>query len=385
MVHKQEIVTVLKQLIRFPSRNPPGEERDCAEYIANKMEKWGFEVNLITKPFKNRPQVVAKLEGRVGESKLILNGHIDVVPEGDTSKWKMDPYKGVYRDGKIFGRGASDMKGGIATMMCCAKNLKNADKRLDGDLLLQFVVGEETGEPGTKHLLIDQGIIGDWAIVLEPTNLRVATAAKGLVWFDLKVQGKSAHASSPELGVNAIEKAMMISQALKKYGVKISEKSHKLLGRALCTITMIKGGIKENIIPDGCELVIDRRLLPDETADNAENELRNILSELHGKDLDLTYELIKKTVYESAEIPEDSYVAMILKRCIKKIMGQSPKPYGTLFSTDVRNFINDANIPAVAWGPGDPSKAHTIDESIDITQVRQATEILTLAANKLLS
>lgn len=384
-VKEKEALRILQRLVRIPSRNPPGEERRCAEYVARKMQDWGFDVNLIHEPFRNRPQVVAKCCGTVGHPTLVLNGHLDVVPEGDIEKWTYPPFEGKFVDGLVYGRGSCDMKGGVSAMMIAAKCLKHSGISLKGNLVLQFVVGEETGDPGTKHLLANKSFCGDWGIVLEPTNLRVATAEKGVVWFRFTVKGKPAHAGTPEFGVNALDKAMKLVGALKEYNREISSKRHELLGRAICTITGIQGGIKENVIPDSCEIVADRRFIPGETIPAVENELNSILSKLHKQDPQFLCRMKRMTVFEPAETPANCLVTEVLKDCVEKITGTVGAPYGTRFSTDVRNFINDAMIPAVAWGPGDPSRAHTTDEFIEIDQVVKAAKILILTATKLLA
>jgi len=269
-------------------------------------------------------------------------------------------------------------------MMIAAKAIKESGLRLRGNLILQFVIGEETGEPGTKYLLVDKGIKGDWGIVLEATDLKVATAEKGLAWFHILVKGEPAHASTPELGVNAISKSMKLLSALEKYNNRISKRKHPLLDRSICSVTMIEGGTKENIIPESCKIAIDRRFLPKETLNGIENELRSILSRLQKEDPKFECELIRKMVYEPAEIPVKSMIAEAVRKNVKKVTGITPEPNGTWGSTDVRNFINDAKIPAITWGPGDPTKDHAIDESIEISQVVDAAKVLVLTANDLL-
>lgn len=384
-ITEDQIVEVLQELIRIPSRNPPGEEKKCAEYIADKMREWGFFAELVPEPFCHRPQVVVKLKGSEEQPKLILNGHLDVVPEGNIEEWRFDPFAGTSEDGMIYGRGSCDAKGCIVSMMFAAKTIKESGTKLKGDLILQFVVGEETGEPGTKCLLLNKGIRGDWAIVVEPTDLKVATATKGLVWFHLTIKGKAAHASTPELGINAVDKATKLITALKTHDRKLSKRKHQLLGRAICSVTMIQGGTKENMIPESCRLAVDRRFIPGETVGTIENELKSVLSELREKDPEFECKLERKMVYESSEIPQDSTIARVLANFSTEIIGVAPEPYGELGSTDARVFINDAHIPAVTWGPGNPSKAHAIDECIPISQVVDATKILFLTATRLLT
>jgi succinyl-diaminopimelate desuccinylase len=383
-VDEKALLTTLQSLVRIPSRNPPGEEKRCAEYIASVMRDWELETHLIDEPYPGRPQVVAILRGTAGRPKLVLNGHIDVVPEGDRSQWVGDPFSGELRGGRVYGRGSSDMKGGVAAMMLAAKALKDSGMRLKGDLVLQFAMGEETGEPGTKHLLLERGFKGDWGIVLEPTRLRVGTAEKGLAWFHITVQGKPAHASRPEQGLNAISKALKVAQALEEHNERIAAKTHPLLGRAICSITMIQGGTKENVIPESCRIAVDRRFIPGETADGVQAEIEAILSDLQRQDPQIKLKLERKMVYESAEIPVASEIAEVLRRKVKEVTGIVSAPYGIVASTDVRNFIVDAGIPAVTWGPGDTDQSHTFNESMPVSQVVDAVKVLVLTAIELL-
>lgn len=384
-VQKDEIINLLQNLVQIPSRNPPGEEKEVAEFIYKKMKSWGFEAELIPLPFPHRPQTVAIYKGTKNHPKLVLNGHIDTVPEGDRARWSHDPFAGRLKDSKLYGRGACDMKGGLTAMMIAAKIVRDLGLSLSGDLILQFVVGEETGEPGTKSLLLDRGIVGNWGIVLEPTNLKVATAEKGLAWFDVTIRGRQAHASTPELGINAIDKAVNFIGSLRKYRNIIKRRKNPLVGNARCTVTMMQGGIKANIIPESCFITLDRRLLPSEQVVTVEEEIRNILLQMEIQDPEFKWEIKRLKVYEAAEIPRSSEIARIMRKNVEEITGEMPEPYGTAFSTDVRNFINDAKMPAITWGPGDPGIAHTFDEYIDVKQIVNSVKILVLTIIDLLS
>ena len=372
------LIRLTQDLVRIPTQNPPGNEKGCAEYIHSTLNQWGVETKMISEPFPHRPQIMATVNGREPGPTLILNGHIDVVPEGSRSHWKYDPYGGVVEEGRIYGRGSSDMKGGLAAMMILAKVLH--EKGLPrGKVIFQFAIGEETGDPGTKHLLSILGNKGDFGIVLEPTSLRVGTAEKGLAWFRITWGGKPAHASVAEQGINPIEKAVKFGRRLMEHDQKLRTYLHPLLGTPKCTMTMINGGTKENVIPESCSLIIDRRFNPEETPDRVESELRNILEELTREDPDFKYQIERRMVYESAEIPVDSLIANVLRKYAAQISGISKEPFGTMYSTDVRNFINDAKIPAVTFGPGDVHQAHTFNESIEIQQIVDCVRILLLA------
>ena len=377
------LIRITQELIRIPTQNPPGNEKDCAEFVHETLTEWGVKTEMVFEPYPHRPQVVAMVNGNKSGRTLILNGHMDVVPEGSRDRWEDDPYGGTIKEGKIYGRGSSDMKGGLAVMMILAKLLHEKGFPR-GRVLFQFVVGEETGEPGTRDLLIKRGIRGDYGIVLEPTSLRVATAEKGLIWLRVTLAGRPAHASIAEQGINPIEKILKLGGRLVEYDKKLRMYTHPFLGSRKCSMTMINAGTKENVIPESCTLVLDRRFNPEETSEGVEREIRGILDQLASEDQDFKYQLERMMVFEPAEIPIDSFLATVLRKYSSQISGVPIEPFGMLASTDVRNFINDAGIPAVNFGPGDLQDPHTFNEKIEIRQLVDCIKILFFAMRELL-
>ncbi|MCW4038989.1 MAG: M20 family metallopeptidase [Candidatus Bathyarchaeota archaeon] len=385
-IEEGDAIRLLRKLVQIPSRNPPGEERELAETVAAWLKDEGVDATLVPEPYAHRPQVVATIRGDEGRPTLVLNGHLDVVPLGAVERWSINPFGGEVKAGRLYGRGSCDMKGGLTAMMLAAKAITESGHRLRGNLLLHFAVGEETSEPGTKTLLLDKGYTGDWGIVLEPTNLKVVTAEKGLLWVDVEIRGKPAHASTPELGINPIEKAADFITRLRAYREKIGEKQHPLLGGAVCSVTMIEAGIKENVVPGSCKVTLDRRLLPGEDLGEVEAEIQAILSQIKQQDETFEGTISRRGEgFDAAEIPVDSYIAQVVKEAVKNVTGKIPQPSGAAYGTDARNFINDAHIPTIVFGPGDPAEAHTYDESIAISQVVVCSQILTLTSLKLLA
>ena len=383
-INAEEVGSLIQELVRIPTQNPPGMEKSGAEFVVQKLRQWGIQADLIPEPYESRPQAWGQVAGLGERPTLVLNGHIDIVPEGDATQWDFPPFEGKIVNGRVYGRGASDMKGGLAAMMITAKILNEIKDQLRGKLVLQFAIGEETGEPGTKLLLLNRGLRGDYGIVLEPTGLRVATAEKGLAWFRVTLQGRPVHGSVAEQGINAIEKAVKFANEIMNYNSEISGRIHQLVGNAKCSITMINAGTKENVIPESCSIILDRRINPDETVGSVENEIRSILDQLASEDPDFKYALQRTMVYESAEVPTDAFLAQVVRKYAARVAGIPEEPYGTLFSTDVRNFINDANVEAVTFGPGEPNQPHTFNESIEIDEVAKCIKILLLTANELL-
>ncbi len=385
LVEEGEVVEFLRRLVQTPSRNPPGEERACAEFIAARLSEWGLDVQLIPEPFPDRPQVVAYVRGSEGKPKLVLNGHMDTVPEGEHARWNFPPFEGAIKDGRMYGRGACDMKSGITAAAIAAKDLRDGGARLRGDLVLQFVIGEECGEPGTRHLVVDKGIAGDYAIVLEPTQLRIATAQRGLAWFEIAIEGKAAHAGTPYMGVNAVSKAMKAVEALERYHRRLARKRHKLLGSPTCTVTKMDGGIKENVVPPSCRMVIDRRMIPGELQSTVQSELVETLSKIAKKDRQFKFDVKQIGGFTASEVPRDIPLVRALERNLKDIAGVRPKIWGTPFGSDVRNFVNDAKVPAVTFGPGNIENAHCFDEYVEIGEVVRCAKVLIATATDLLA
>lgn len=368
------ILQTASELVKIPSRNPPGEEKRCAEYIYSQLKEFGFETYLVNEPFSSRPQVVALIRGN-GKNTILFNGHMDTVPEGDPNSWSVDPFSGTIKDGFLYGRGSVDMKSSLAIMMNVAKHAK-----VNGNILLTFAVGEERAEPGTSTLLswikkkFDLTII--YGIVMEPTSLNVATYQKGATWFKIKVKGKAAHASAPSKGINAIELAQNLFSVVHEYKNEIAKRSHKFAGEPTCTITMISGGIKENVIPDYCEVIIDRRLIVGESSHQVEKEVSLMLNKTA-----LDYELIKLGSREPVEL-NDSTLAKTLHEVLREMNIQKNT---ICFSgaTDNEHLFSN-NIESLVWGPGDLSFAHAVDERISIEEIRNASVALLLTLQRLL-
>lgn len=369
---EEECGELLGELVAIDSQNPPGKEQEIAEFIHSKLTDWGIESQLVTQPFEERPQVIATIgDGDPSAGTLVLNGHMDVVPPGNIDDWTVEPFEGVVRDGKVYGRGASDMKAGLAAAMLAGRATAKSTA-IDGTLILTFAVGEETAEPGTKTLLSD--IQADYGVVLEPTELKVQTAGKGLAWYEAIIGGEACHASRPHLGQNTLEGLLSIEQAIESYQEKIQARTHPLLGESLCTPTIAEFRSKENVIPGRGRVVFDRRFLPSEDILTIDTEMTELFQPL--REAGFTVELNRTRTYEAAEIPVDAEVAEVFRRHSNQIADVDPSPAGKDASTDQRNFVNNANIPAIIWGPGSPSQSHTANEWARTDLLYQSVEVL---------
>ena len=383
MVRRSELADLIGELVARESENPPGNERACAEFVADWFEERGVESRLVPEPYEDRPQVLARVGD--GDPTLALNGHVDVVPAGDRSKWSHDPYGAEVEEGSLYGRGSADMKTGVALAMLTAVELKDAIEagELDGSLVVHAAIGEETAEPGTKTLL-EEGPDVTHGVVLEPTGLRTATSEKGLAWYEITVVGDPSHASRPDQGANAIAHARPVLDALDAYDQRVRERTDPLVGRAYATVTQLDAGTKENVVPERATITVDRRFLPEETAADIDEELDALLADVereHG--VETRWE--RTRTYESASIPTDSALAETFREHAAAVADVPADPWGIRASTDVRNFVNDAGVEAITWGPGDLSQAHTYDEHVDLDEAATGAEILERAARDVLA
>lgn len=379
---REDLETLIADLVGFETENPPGNERACAEYVVEWFDDHGIDADLVEKPDPDRPQVAAEIGE--GNPTLVLNGHMDVVPAGDRGEWSHDPFGGTIEDGSLYGRGSVDMKTGLALAMVAAVDLRPAIESgdLSGSLVVHAAMGEETAEPGTKTLL-EEGYDGDYGVVLEPTGLRTATSEKGLAFYEFVVDGTPSHASNPDQGRNAILAARRVLEALEQYDATVRERHHDLLGQGLSTITKIEGGTKENVVPEDATITIDRRFLPAQGVDEIDREIKDVLADLRADGVDVEYR--RTRTFESAEIPVDTPLAETFRQHSATIANVPADPWGIPASTDVRNFVNDADIPAITWGPGDIDQAHTYDEHVDLREAGTGLEILLAASRDLLS
>lgn len=374
---------VLTDLVRTNSVNPGVFEAAVAARIGAWFAGTDAVVEYV-ETFPGRPSVAVTVKGTGGGSRLVLNGHLDTVPVDELSLWTVDPFGAEIRDGFLYGRGACDMKAGLAAQVAVAHDLLATDARLRGDLVLHFAVGEECGEPGTLSL-IQAGHVGDVGVVTEPTQLEVSVATRGLVTMQIRVHGRSTHASRAEEGINPVAKLDRVLGAVGGYRLQVKQGRHDLLGSGSCTPTVVRGGVKQNAIADNCDLFLDRRLLPGETPEGEVARLRGFLDQLRADDPEFDYTLSHLPYpFEPAEIAQDSPIALRLQETAAEALGVQPRIVGTPFSCDVRNLVNDAGMDAVIYGPGNVAECHCVDERVSIQQVNDTVTVLTALARDIL-
>jgi succinyl-diaminopimelate desuccinylase len=363
---------ILKNLVRIPTENPPGKTNEIINYLVSDVFKKaeGFHNEIIKYNKKNI--VLKNLITRIGtgRNKIILSGHLDVVPAGEASQWKFHPFSAKEIDGKLYGRGSCDMKGGLTMLIGTIINLREYPELLKNySIVFIGSADEEAGMTGAYNC-VRNGVMKDSVLLIvgEPTNMNVGIAEKGLLWADIHVNGKAGHASTPELGVNSIEGAMKIIPQL--YDC-LDRVNNRVLGSSTLNIGKILGGIAHNIVPDKTVLSVDYRYIPEQD-----------YTRLHKKLLEIEAfpcEIKVKITHTLPALQSDSKIPFIQN--LKKINGR--KIIGLPYATDAAVLVQKKNpVPFVIYGPGDPEVIHKPDEFIKLEDVIESTINLSQALLK---
>jgi acetylornithine deacetylase len=361
---------LLSDLVAINSINPdliPGSpgEAEIAHFIANWSEQAGLEVHL-HEPLPGRPNVVAIARGTGGGKSLMLNGHIDTVGvEG--MKRAHQPY---VNNGRLYGRGAYDMKAGLTACMLAVKNAKQ--KHLRGDVILTAVMDEEYAGLGTMD--IARHYRANAAIVAEFTEMKLILAHKGFVWLDVETIGVAAHGSRPDLGVDAIVRMGRVLVELDELDQTLrSNPTHKWLGSGSLHAALINGGRELSSYPDRCVLSIERRTLPGENQKTVETEVQEIIHRLQRSDPTFKADVHIALERTPMEAPEDSSIVNVVKESANKVLKHAIEIAGVPFWTDAATLWA-AGIPSILFGPSGAG-AHAIEEWVDLQSVEDCAEI----------
>ena len=362
----EEVLRYARALIAAPSENPGGTEDHVADVVTGILTDLGADIRIVRSE-EGRPSVVARL-GSGERPRLAWNGHLDTVPAGDPSTWSSGPFEGEVVDGRLVGRGACDMKGPIAAALGAVAALRRAGLSLAGTLDLHLVADEElAGTHGTR-VLRDEGLLDqDAAIVGEPSEMEIALAERGGAWVTAVAHGKAAHGSQPHLGVNAI---LTMSRFLLRLPEALPDRVHPLVGVPTVNVALVTGGSAPNVVPDRCEVEIDRRIVPgEEDPEEVLAPFRRLVEDLVAERPETHIEISLKDWTEAAETTGDSAIASSIGDAIAAETGSPPPFVGFTGITDARFYINDAKIPTVIAGPGSLSLAHTANESIGVDEM----------------
>ncbi|HNT24049.1 MAG TPA: ArgE/DapE family deacylase [Anaerolineales bacterium] len=361
---------LLSQLIAINSVNPSlvlggAGEAEIAAFIARWLEDAGLEVTLHdTAP--NRSNVVGIVRGSGSGKTLLLNGHMDTVGLASMP----NPLQPQVRDGRLYGRGAYDMKGGLAACMLAAAAVRQMHLR--GDLILQAVVDEEYAGAGTTTLA--PLYRADGAIIAEPTDQQLVVAHKGYAWLEVETIGVAAHGSRPDLGVDAIVKMAPVLAGIEALQQRLqAQPAHPLLGHASLHASLIQGGHELATYPERCVLTVERRTLPGETPAGVEAEMQAILRQQGQADPAFKAEMRMGMSRPPLETPQDAAVVQVVQRAAAGVFGRPPELAGVSYWTDAATLWA-AGIPSLLLGPCGGG-AHAAEEWVDLESVAACTEI----------
>ena len=368
-----------RALVRVDSRNPalsPGGagEAECVALLREVLDGWGFRTEVYDAA-PGRPNLLARVgDARSGRT-LMLSGHADVVGiEGMTHA----PFDGEERDGRLYGRGAADMKGGISAM--CAAAWQAAREHVGGEILLAVTADEEFESVGTRAMLA-RGVRADAAIVGEPTCLEVMPAHRGFVWTEVVVGGRAAHGSRWDVGVDAIRHAGLLLAELDRLDAEdLPRHTHPLLGRASVHASTIEGGIGMSTYPDRCVLRLERRTLPGERGADAVAEVRRACDAVRASRASFTAEVTLLMAQAPSDVAIDAPIVRALQEALQE-RGEPVRVSGMSAWTDAA-LLNAAGIPAICFGPGDISLAHAAEEYIPLPEIDRATSVLAALAGR---
>lgn len=361
---REELTNIFKQLIHIPSENPGDFEENIALKIQSILKEEGIASELKYVD-DHRANLYVKLEGEMEGKTLLYNGHLDTVPAG--GNWKYDPFS-AYEDseGYIYGRGAADMKSGVAAMLYATICLSRMGYPKKGRLILFLNADEEVFNIG-MHQFLKENFAVDYAIISEPTNLDIAIGHKGTARYIIKTKGTAGHAAFVMEPDNAIQKMNAILSTLFQYSDNIRKlKPHNFFGSATSNVTTIEGGITENIIPNSCSIIVDRRLLPGETNEEVLEEYNELLS-----DTNIKYEIDTKTFVSSFLLDKDHSLVKRVYDIVEKNQ-ESVKIKAFEATCEAPFFAVDKGIPTIIYGPGSLDQAHVTNERVHKSQIETA-------------
>jgi len=384
---KRDLIEDLSALIAIDTSNPPGNELEAAKFVKDRMAAEGA-IGDIQEFSPGRANAVCRIPFLVPEKgpRLIFNTHLDVVPPGE-GQWRFRPFAPTLADRRVYGRGACDAKGSLAAMMAAARLAIRSAQHLRGELILTAVGGEETGGIGTQAWVKSQSKDPrpSVAVVGEPSELQVLIGHKGVCRRKVSVQGRSAHSSNPSHGRNAIYPIARLALFIEDLNRGLAQKSHPLLGPPLVSANLIRGGVKDNVIPDYCELHIDRRLVPGEETYQIDQELREWVQRMSAEDpsFQATIE-ISGMDKKPTMIPPEEPIVQALLECTYEVTGRKEPPRGFIAATDMAFLVNQAHIPTVIFGPGSLDQSHIVDEFVGIDQMETAVLVYARLISRIL-
>jgi succinyl-diaminopimelate desuccinylase len=394
-VTDDEVVALTRRLVQVPSvfrpGDPDGNERAVAAVVAEWCRGEGLTVE-VQEVAPGRPNVIACLDGEAGGPTLCLEGHTDVVTEGDARAWRHGPWSGVVEGGRLYGRGAADMKGGLAGAMVATAALRRADIRLGGRLVLAALVDEEAGMTGARHFVATPlGRAMDAAIVCEPEQNELCLEQKGVFWARVTVQGRMAHGAMPYAGANPVSAAAAFLAALPalERRVRRGVPRSRFLGVPHLTPTHVAAPLdgvpQNNVIPARAGFVVDARLTPGLAPERVLDALAGLARVTEAGHPGTAVEVATVEPPRPATRTERrAPVVAALAWAVRAVTGRAARYGGVPGSTDGTIFVAERGIPIVTFGPGKREVPHQVDEHVEVAELGEAARCYAAAALRFL-
>jgi succinyl-diaminopimelate desuccinylase len=363
-MHPSDALSLTRSLLQFDTINPPGQERDCAQHAATLLQEWGFRIEK-HEYAPARTSIVARAGGEGGKPPLCLTGHLDTVALG-SRPWTKDPFSGETDGDRLYGRGSSDMKAGVAAILLAARAFKDKLAGTPG-VVIVLTAAEEGGCIGSLELS-KTALLGKAGamIVGEPTANYPYVGHKGSIKFHASFKGMSAHGSMPQLGVNAIYKAARAVAALEAFDFRAAP--HAVMGRPTMNVGTFSGGSGVNMVPDTASIGVDIRTVPGMSHDSLLDRLRETL----GPDAQLEVFSNLQPVWTA---PQTEWIGRVFEIC-RSQLGKRPEPRTATYMTDAANLLKVyRGAPTVVLGPGEPELAHQTDEWCSMERIRQSVAL----------
>lgn len=366
-----ETVALLGKMIRMNTVNQPGNEKALAQLISNELTVFGMKTDVIDFG-NNRANVIGRLSGTGTRKALLLNGHLDTVPPGEVA-WEHDPFSGHVEDGRIYGRGSADMKGGLAAMIMAVKIIKKSGLELKGDLIFCGTAGEEADSMGAFDFLNKGGLHDVGAIIIgEPSSCGINISEKGALWLTITTLGKTAHGAFPDQGINAITCMNAVITELLSYQFKYA--ANALLSQPTMNIATIQGGVKTNVVPDKCVITLDIRTVPGMKHSDIIKDFETIMAKLHDRISHFKATIAIVSDRPAVETALNHPFVKMAQTVIEEKFHRLEQPQGVNFYTDAAVFLPVTNLPAIFYGPGDAEMAHQPNENIRIERLNEAVQ-----------
>lgn len=369
-MERERKIQILKDIVNIDSTN--GHEEQVANYLQKLFAEYGIESKKVQYDV-DRASLVSEIGSNDGKV-LAFSGHMDVVDAGDVSKWKFPPFEATEHEGKIYGRGATDMKSGLAAMVIAMIELYEEKQKLNGKIKLLATVGEEVGELGAEQLT-QKGYADDLdgLIIGEPSGHRIVYAHKGSINYTVKSTGKNAHSSMPEFGVNAIDNLLLFYNEVEKF-VKSIDATNEILGDFIHNVTVIDGGNQVNSIPEKAQLQGNIRSIPEMDNETVKQVLVKIINKLNKQEnvnLELIFDYDKQPVFSD----KNSDLVNVAKRVASDIVKEEIPLLGISGTTDAAEFTKAKKaFPVIIFGPGNETP-HQVNENVSVENYLEMVDV----------